>query len=133
PAGMMRTLLEAAADIGLHALPASAAFSPGQFEITLLHGEALDAADRAFRFRTMVKEVAARGGLLATFMGKPLAQEAGSGLHLHVSLNDEHERNLFDQPDADERISLLAPRLLVRALAHAPTLIGMPAPHSYHS
>ena len=128
PAGMLRTLLEAAADVGLHALAASAEFSPGQFEITLLHGEVLDAADRAFRFRTMVKEVAARGGLLATFMGKPLAQETGSGLHLHVSLNDEQERNAFDQPDEDEGISLLARRFLAGVLAHAPALMAILAP-----
>src|SRR6266566_3148090 len=108
PAGVVRTLLEAAGEMGLHALAASAEFSPGQFEINLLHGEALDAANRAFRFKTMVKEIAARSGLLATFMGKPLVHEAGSGLHLHVSLNDEQERNAFDQPDAKESISPLA-------------------------
>src|SRR5437773_8410937 len=107
PMGMVRTLLETAGDLGLQAHAASAEFSPGQFEINLLHGEALDAADRAFRFKTMVKEVASRSGLLATFMGKPLAHEAGSGLHLHVSLNDEQGRNAFNQADAEEGISVL--------------------------
>ncbi len=128
PAGVVRTLLETAQDIGLQALAACAEFSPGQFEITLLHGEALDAADRAFRFRTMVKEVAGRFGLLATFMGKPLAQETGSGLHLHVSLHDEQGRNAFDQPDAEEGISLLARCFLAGVLDHAPALMAMLAP-----
>ncbi len=128
PAGVVRTLLEAAGDMELQALASSAEFSPGQFEINLLHGEALAAADRAFRFRTMVKEVAARGGLLATFMGKPLAHEAGSGLHLHVSLNDEQERNAFDQPDAEDGISLLARRFLAGVLDHAPALMAILAP-----
>src|SRR5437899_2467787 len=45
----------------------------GQFEINLNHSEALDAADRSFRFKSMVKELAARHGLVATFMGKPFA------------------------------------------------------------
>jgi len=128
PAGVVRTLLEAAGDMELQALASSAEFSPGQFEINLLHGEALAAADRAFRFRTMVKEVAARGGLLATFMGKPLAHEAGSGLHLHVSLTDEQERNAFDQPDAEEGISLLAQFFLAGVLDHAPALMAILAP-----
>ncbi len=128
PAGVVRTLLEAAGDVALQALASSAEFSPGQFEINLLHGEALDAADRAFRFRTMVKEVAARGGLLATFMGKPLAKEAGSGLHLHVSLNDEQERNAFDQPDAKDGVSLLARFFLAGVLEHAPALMAILAP-----
>ncbi len=128
PAGVVRTLLGAAGDMELQALASSAEFSPGQFEINLLHGEALDAADRAFRFRTMVKEIAARGGLLATFMGKPLAHETGSGLHLHVSLNDEQERNAFDQPDAEEGISLLARFFLAGVLDHAPALMAILAP-----
>jgi glutamine synthetase len=128
PAGVVRTLLEAAGDIELHALAASAEFSPGQFEITLAHGEALDAADRAFRFKTMVKEVAGRFGLLATFMGKPLAHEAGSGLHLHVSLNDEQKRNAFDQPDTEDGIGLLARFFLAGVLDHAPALMAILAP-----
>jgi len=128
PAGIVRALLEAAEAMELQALASSAEFSPGQFEINLLHGEALDAADRAFRFRAMVKEVAARGGLLATFMGKPLANAAGSGLHLHVSLNDEQERNAFDQPGAEDGISALARFFLAGVLDHAPALMAILAP-----
>ena len=128
PAGVVRALLEAAGEMDLQTLAASAEFSPGQFEINLLHGEALDAADRAFRFKTMVKEVAARFGLLATFMGKPLAHETGSGFHLHVSLNDEREMNAFDQPDAAEGMSRLARCFLAGVLEHAPALLAILAP-----
>jgi glutamine synthetase len=128
PAVMVRTLLEMAQRLGLHPLAATSEFSPGQFEITLLHSTALDAADRAFRFRTMVKEVAHRGGLLATFMGKPLEEESGSGLHLHVSLHDEQHTNLFEQPEEEAGISILARQYVAGVLAHAPGLMAILAP-----
>ena len=48
--------------------------------------DALYASDRAFLFKATVKEMAARDGLLATFMGKPWNDDEGSGFHLHISL-----------------------------------------------
>ena len=52
----------------------------------------MDSADRAFRFKSLVKELAARDGLLATFMGKPFNDDEGSGFHLHISLCDADGR-----------------------------------------
>ncbi len=63
-------------------------FSPSQYEINLWHSEALDAADRTFIFKTAIKEVVARAGQHATFVGKPWADEGGSGFHLHFSVTD---------------------------------------------
>jgi glutamine synthetase len=128
PAGMVRTLLEMAQRLGLRPLAATSEFSPGQFEIALLHSEALDAADEAFRFRTMVKEVSHREGLLATFMGKPLEEESGSGLHLHVSLHNEQQHNLFAQPEEEAGISIRARQFVAGVLAHAPALMALLAP-----
>ena len=70
-----------------------------QFEINLRHSAALDSADRAFRFKSMVKEMAARDGLLATFMGKPFNDDEGSGFHLHISLVDSAGTNVGDGAD----------------------------------
>jgi glutamine synthetase len=58
---------------------------PGQFEINLSHSDPLSAADLAFAFRNLVKQAAAREGLTATFMAKPLSEHSGSGFHLHLS------------------------------------------------
>jgi len=70
-----------------------------QYEINLMHGDALAAADQAFLFKLAAKEVAIRHGLNAVFMAKPLAGEAGSSMHLHQSLVDGQGQNVFSAPD----------------------------------
>jgi glutamine synthetase len=60
----------------------------GQFEITVRAAPALRAADEAFLLKSAVKEIAARHGLLATFMAKPRSDWPGSSCHLHLSLRD---------------------------------------------
>ena len=71
-------------------------YSPGQFEITLEHrDDALRAVDEAILFKRVMRGVAARHGLVASFMAKPFADRAGSGMHLHASVVDGAGRNLF--------------------------------------
>jgi len=80
-------------------IPAGAAlseFSPGQFEVNLHHvDDPLLACDHAVLLKRAVKAAASRNGLGATFMAKPFAETAGSGLHLHVSLLDANGENIF--------------------------------------
>jgi glutamine synthetase len=71
-------------------------YSPGQYEITLLHrGDALRAMDDAILFKRLIRGVALSHGLIACFMAKPFAEHAGSGMHMHVSLQDGSGNNLF--------------------------------------
>ena len=70
-----------------------------QYEINLMHGDALAAADQAFLFKLAAKEVALKHGLNAVFMAKPLAGEAGSSMHLHQSLVDAQGNNVFSLAD----------------------------------
>ena len=80
---------------------AVAEYAPAQYEINLKHRLcALTAADDAVLFKRVVKQVAAAHGLAATFMSKPYADLAGSGLHVHLSLVDAAGRNVFaaDEP-----------------------------------
>jgi len=58
---------------------------PGQFEITLPHGDPVQACDTYVFFKKFVKEYTEAHGLTATFMPKPFAGKPGSGLHMHVS------------------------------------------------
>jgi glutamine synthetase len=86
-------------------LPASvttAEFAPGQYEINLRHvDDPLQAADHCALLRHMVKGVARRRGLRATFMPKPFAARSGNGMHLHLSLLDAQGRNVFDDGSAE--------------------------------
>ena len=71
-------------------------YAPGQFELTLRHKpDALRATDDAVMYKRLVKGVAVKHGLEATFMAKPFAHEAGNGMHLHISMADESGSNAF--------------------------------------
>lgn len=100
--------LYAAADAqGLRLGAAISEFGPCQYELTLPHhANALRAADEAVMYKRLVKSVARRHGHIATFMAKPFADQAGNGLHLHLSLADQDGRNLFanEQPGSGGRL-----------------------------
>ena len=88
PQGLLLHMLRQLRDAQLLVTAANHEFSPGQFEINLSHSDLADAADRSFRLKSAVQEIARRAGLLATFMAKPFNDEGGSGFHVHVSVND---------------------------------------------
>ena len=102
PEDVVGEVLDAAEALGLQPLGAAAEYAPSQYEVNLAHGPAVDACDRAFRFRAAVKEVARRRELAATFMGRPFNDEGGSGFHLHLSLRalDGAPRFAEDGPGA---------------------------------
>jgi glutamine synthetase len=75
-------------------------YAPGQFEITLEHkADALRAVDDAVLFKRAVRGVATRHGRIASFMAKPFAELAGSGMHLHASFADAGGHNVFAATD----------------------------------
>ncbi|WP_350560883.1 glutamine synthetase family protein [Psychrobacter sp. CAL346-MNA-CIBAN-0220] len=79
----------------------------GQFEINLLHvDDPLKAADDAILFKQVIKSVAARRKLTATFMAKPFGKQSGNGFHVHCSLLDKDGNNVFDN-DTEEGSDIL--------------------------
>lgn len=115
-------------DLGLGVVTGNHEFDGGQYEINLRHSEALDAADRAFRFKAAVKELARQEGRLATFMAKPFSDAGGSGFHLHLSCENAEGRNAFDDPTAAHGLSATARHALAGLLAHAPALAALANP-----
>jgi glutamine synthetase len=105
----------------------------GQFEMNWAYGEALRTADRHAFFKYMVKSIAEKHGLRATFMPKPFPELTGNGCHAHVSLWDRGGRNLFDDPDGELGLSELGYRFLGGLMHHAPALcaIANPTVNSY--
>lgn len=120
-------------DYGLDVVAANHEFASAQFEINLWHSEALDAADRAFRFKTALQELARIEGKLATFMAKPFNDEGGSGFHLHFSTWSDDGTPLFDDPDGEDGLSDVARHAVAGVLAHAPALAALlnPTINSY--
>ncbi|MHB1382662.1 MAG: glutamine synthetase family protein, partial [Thermoleophilia bacterium] len=72
---------------------------PSQHEIDIRYGEALKIADDAMTYRLVVKEIAEKYGVYATFMPKPLHGENGNGMHVHQSLFKGDDNAFFDGDD----------------------------------
>jgi len=127
-AEIVAALLEMGSDVEAHHHEAA----PGQHEIDFRHRPALAMADDLMTFRLVARTIAARRGLHATFMPKPLGDVNGSGLHLHLSLFRE-ERNAFFDPATQDQISTTARHFLAGILAHAraTTAITNPLVNSY--
>jgi len=90
-------------------------YAAGQFEVNLHHcSDALLACDQAILLERCIKQMARHHGNVATFMAKPFADQAGSGLHVHVSLLDRNGRNVFGG-QWDERLN----RPVSETLRHA--------------
>ncbi|RMG21793.1 MAG: glutamine synthetase [Bacteroidetes bacterium] len=80
---------------------------PGVYEAAILYGDVLTAADRATLFKTAVKEIAYRHGLVATFMAKWRVDLPGCSGHVHQSLWDEQHNLFFDEKDANNMSDLM--------------------------
>ena len=128
PENTLLRALRRLADYGLDVVAANHEFSSGQFEINLWHSEALDAADRAFRFKTAVQELARMDDRMATFMAKPFNEEGGSGFHIHFSTWSEGGEALFDDPTGQDGLSTIARHAIAGVLAHAPALAALHNP-----
>ena len=101
-AAFLRDLYAAADAQGLPLEGAISEYAPGQLELTLKHKpDALRAADDGVMYKRAAKGVANRHGCEATFMAKPFADHAGSGFHIHVSVNDAQGRNVMASEDPE--------------------------------
>ncbi len=89
-----------------------------QHEIDVRYDEALRMADKVITLRVVVKELARRHGVYATFMPKPIFGINGSGMHTHQSLF-KFERNAFHDPNDKSHLSDIAKGYIAGILKHA--------------
>lgn len=92
-------------------------YGPGQQEIICRYDTALKAADNQVRLRETVRAIAAKHGILASFMPKPFQNLAGSGGHIHVSVWDG-DKNLFYDANAPYKLSSFALSFIAGILEH---------------
>ena len=92
--------------------------APSQHEIDLRYTDALKMADHAMTYRLVVKDVAYKKGVYATFMPKPIEAENGSGMHTHMSLCKNGRNSFFDEKDS-YHLSGIAKSFIAGILKHA--------------
>jgi glutamine synthetase len=98
--------------------------APSQHEIDMRYEDALKMADHVMTYRLVVKEVAYRQGVYATFMPKPLFGENGSGMHTHMSLF-KGDRNAFFDPKGKYHLSETALFFIGGLLRYAPEITSV--------
>ncbi|WP_292311988.1 glutamine synthetase family protein, partial [Marivivens sp.] len=77
-------------------------YAPGQYELTLHYREdVMQAADDLVRLKRIVRQQARAHGVTACFMAKPIEDYAGSGMHFHVSLQDDAGNNVFAEKEGE--------------------------------
>jgi glutamine synthetase len=106
--------------------------APGQHEIDFKYSDALTTADSLATFKFVVRAIAQRHGLHATFMPKPIAFINGSGMHTHLSLFKDGE-NAFHDPEAADGLSKICRQFIAGLLENAKgyTAVTNPLVNSY--
>ena len=117
---------------GLPAKTLISEYAPGQMEIVLRHrADVLRACDEGIMLKRLIKNVAEKHGLAATFMAKPYSAWTGSGMHIHVSLGDEDGNNLFAAEDPQQNELLMHAIGGLKAAMAESMLIFAPNANSY--
>jgi glutamine synthetase len=106
--------------------------APGQHEIDFKYADAITACDNIQTFKLVVKTIARKHGLHATFMPKPLFGVNGSGMHCNVSLFKDGENAFYDKQGQQE-LSVTAMQFIAGIIKHAPsfTAVTNPTVNSY--
>ena len=121
---------KSAISLGIPAETAIKECAPGQFEINLLHhDDALLMADQAFLMKRLIKNCARKFNLNATFMAKPFSEEAGNGMHAHLSIIDKDGKNIFKVNKNKQPEGVFA-SAIAGLLKNAPDFLSFYAPHS---
>jgi glutamine synthetase len=115
---LRRETILALQEVGINVEVSHHEVAPSQHEIDLRFDDALVMADKVQTYKTVVKEIATRHGVYATFMPKPLANENGSGMHTHQSLFTG-DKNAFFDPDNQYYLSDEAQAFIAGQLRHA--------------
>lgn len=128
PAGVIEDVWAWAEACNLPIESINAEFDVPQFELTLRFADALKAADDAFLFRQMARELLYKRGYLLSFLPKPFADKSGSGLHLNISFNDTSGKNVFADDAANGQPGKIMSGVIAGLLKHHEALTAIMAP-----
>ncbi len=128
PTGTLEQIVAAAHECDLHPEGANSEFTPSQVEASLHYQDALRAADAAFLFRLLSREIARERGIDVTFMARPFADAVGNGLHVNMSMNDDAGTNAFIDESDSNGISPVMKHFIAGLIDHHEALAAFAAP-----
>jgi len=125
----LREMRQALDSAGMAVESSNLEYGTGQVEINIGPADAMRTADNTVLFKTIVKQIAARHGWIASFMAKPFAEQSGSGMHIHTSLTVDGANGFASSDGAPND---LMSRWLGGLLEHAAaaTILGAPNANS---
>ena len=129
PSGTIDDVVNAALASGFPVESWCSEYDNAAYEVNIKYDDAIPAADEAFLFKLLVREICERRGKLATFLGRPLGDRGGSGLHVNFSFRRPDGSNAFHDPNDPEGLSDLTRRCIAGLLAHHESLAALLAPH----
>lgn len=123
---LMHAILDEMAAFGIPIEGLHTETGPGVYEVAIQYDDALESADRAALFKTCVKQICGRFGVIPTFMAKWNADLPGSGGHVHASIVDAAGKNLFAGDDGG--LSATGRHFVAGLLDLMPALTAIHAP-----
>ncbi|MFC1613205.1 glutamine synthetase family protein [Patescibacteria group bacterium] len=125
----LRTIIYTLKKMGINADKAHHEVAPGQYEIGIPHGPALDIADQIMMIKITTKAIAKKFGFYASDMPKPLEDDNGSGMHFHQNLIDKNGNNIFFNDKEPSALSEKALYFLAGQLEHIDEILPILASH----
>ena len=129
PSGTIDDVVNVALGCGFPVESWCSEYDNAAYEVNIRYDDAIPAADEAFLFKLLVRETCERHGKLATFLGRPLGDRGGSGLHINLSFRRADGSNAFHDPNDPEGLSDLARRCIAGLLLHHEGMAAILAPH----
>jgi len=129
PSGTIDDVVNVALGCGFPVESWCSEYDNAAYEVNIRYDDAIPAADEAFLFKLLVRETCERHGKLATFLGRPLGDRGGSGLHINLSFRRADGSNAFHDPNDPEGLSDLARRCIAGMLLHHEGMAAILAPH----
>ena len=115
---LRRETVLALEDMGIQIEYSHHEVAPSQHEVDMRYQDALKMADSVITYRVVVKEIASKFGVYATFMPKPIFGQNGSGMHVHQSLF-QGNKNAFFNAGSDDNLSNAAYNYIAGVLRHS--------------
>jgi glutamine synthetase len=128
PSGTLEQIVELAHTCELQPEGANSEFTPSQVEASLHYQDAVRAADAAFLFRILAREIARERGIDLTFMARPFNDAVGNGMHVNISFNDERGTNAFIDESDDQGVSTLMRHFIAGLIDHHEALAAFAGP-----